>query len=275
MSSVAQLPPWGSTEMWPLPVWPVGDPNKYCTVIVAVHWREGTLNAQGNLTQKYEYYGDGNGSFNNGRETLNVTQTFVHNEPYGLPTPNPRTYPGTAGIWQYISSLRLDFFNRISNTSNPSDGVYQPFNFIYGFAGAENRVFDYLNTNGGKFPSKISSNKNFRSYSTYKIICSTCSPPTTVEPPSAPQLFLGTAAPPPPPPKNMNCCDCNTIASIIESQMIARDKLFENIKDHIDQRIKEEITIHGKQLEALEVDLQPVIDRINKVEKNLWNGVEQ
>ncbi len=88
-------------------------------------------------------------------------------------------------------------------------------------------------------------------------------------------IYTGTASPPPPLPKNMNCCDCNTIATIIESQMMARDKLFENLKDHIDQRIKEEITIHGKQLEALEVDLQPVIDRINESENNLWNGIKR
>lgn len=88
------------------------------------------------------------------------------------------------------------------------------------------------------------------------------------------KIYLGTAPPPPPPHKKMDCCDCNTIATIIESQMIARDKLFENIKDHIDQRIKEEIAAHGKQLEALEVDLQPVIDRINESENNLWNGIK-
>lgn len=86
--------------------------------------------------------------------------------------------------------------------------------------------------------------------------------------------YLGIAAPPPPK-RKMNCCDCNTISSIIEAHLIAQLKpLGEQLKDHIDQRTKEEIEIHRQQLEALEVDLQPVIDRINETEKNLWNGIE-
>lgn len=95
-------------------------------------------------------------------------------------------------------------------------------------------------------------------------------------PPPAPSLsltYLGTASPPPPPPKNMDCCDCNTIATIIADQMADQFRLFESIKDHIDLRTKEEIQISRKQLEALEIDLQPILDRLNEVEKNLWNGI--
>lgn len=86
--------------------------------------------------------------------------------------------------------------------------------------------------------------------------------------------YLGGAAPPPlPPKKNMDCCDCNTIATIIADQMANQFRLFESIKDHIDLRTKEEIQIYREQLEALEIDLQPIIDRLNEVERSLWNGI--
>jgi hypothetical protein len=100
--------------------------------------------------------------------------------------------------------------------------------------------------------------------------------PTPTPPPPAPILYLGNGAPPPPPTrKRKMCCDCNTIASIVEAQFLGNIKLFEDLKNHIDQRFKEEIAIHGKQLEALEVDLQPIMDRINETESNLWNGIKR
>lgn len=114
---------------------------------------------------------------------------------------------------------------------------------------------------------------------TYSITGGTCDGNTltpTPAPTPTPKIYLGTAAPPPPPPKKkMDCCDCNTISTIIEAQFINQLKpLSENLKDHIDLRTKEEIQIHKKQLEALEVDLQPIIDRINQAESNLWNGID-
>ena len=145
------------------------------------------------------------------------------------------------------------------------------------------RLYGIGSTNwAARFKSELDDINNGRQdYTSYKFIPLESCPGGTANTPifnqlplSSPSLIIysGVSSPPPPPPKNMNCCDYNTIATIIESQMMARDKLFENLKDHIDQRIKEEITIHGKQLEALEVDLQPVIDRINESESNLWNG---
>lgn len=89
-----------------------------------------------------------------------------------------------------------------------------------------------------------------------------------------PKLYLGTAAPPPPPPRKMDCCDCNTIATIVEDKITnALKPSVENLKDHIDQRSKELTVIHQKQLEAMEIDLKPVINRLNEVERNLWNGI--
>lgn len=87
-----------------------------------------------------------------------------------------------------------------------------------------------------------------------------------------PKLFLGTAAPPPPlPPKKMDCCDCNTIATIIEERLASQNK---PIKDHIDQRTIEQLQAINKMLQGMKIDLdlQPVIDRLNEVEANLWNG---
>lgn len=88
---------------------------------------------------------------------------------------------------------------------------------------------------------------------------------------SNPLVYRGTAAPPPPPPKKMNCCDCNTIATIIEERLAQENK---PIKDHIDQRTIEQLRSINKMLQGMTIDLnlQPVIDRLNEVEANLWNG---
>ena len=66
-------------------------------------------------------------------------------------------------------------------------------------------------------------------------------------------------------------CDCNTIATIIEDKIANQNK---PIKDHIDQRTIEQLRAINKMLQGMEItlDLQPVIDRLNQVEANLWNG---
>ena len=98
----------------------------------------------------------------------------------------------------------------------------------------------------------------------------TTRPPLALQPPAS-QIYLGNAAPPPPPPKNMCGCDCNTIATIIEERLVGQNK---PIKDHIDQRTIEQLKAVNKMLQGMKIDLdlQPVIDRINEVEANLWNG---
>jgi hypothetical protein len=90
--------------------------------------------------------------------------------------------------------------------------------------------------------------------------------------PSPDPFYSGLASPPPPPPKRKKmCCDCNTIATIVEDKIAGRDKA---IKDHIDQRTIEELKAINKMLQGMQIDLnlQPVIDRLNQVEANLWNG---
>lgn len=89
--------------------------------------------------------------------------------------------------------------------------------------------------------------------------------------PSPSPSLGGNAAPPPPPGKNMCGCDCNTIATIIEERLANQNK---PIKDHIDQRTIEQLKTINKMLQGMKIDLdlQPVIDRLNEVEANLWNG---
>jgi len=96
--------------------------------------------------------------------------------------------------------------------------------------------------------------------------------------------YLGTAAPSPPSPllttprKKMNCCDCNTIATIIENQSLAQlraqEKLVESLKDHIDLRTLEIIKKDLEHLKALDFEefLKVILKRINESESNLWNG---
>ena len=88
--------------------------------------------------------------------------------------------------------------------------------------------------------------------------------------------YNGGNAPPPPGKREKDCmCDCNDIATMIQRQLMEQAALVEGVKDHIDRRVKEEITAHGKQLEAMSLDLQPMMDRLNQIESNLWNGIKQ
>jgi|GEM_PF-6513239 len=98
----------------------------------------------------------------------------------------------------------------------------------------------------------------------------------------SPPRYLGTASPPPPPPKKkMQCCDCNTIATIVENQSIvqlrAQEKLVENLKDHIDKRALEIIIKDLEHLKALDFEqfLKAILQRVNESEANLWNGVKR
>jgi hypothetical protein len=90
----------------------------------------------------------------------------------------------------------------------------------------------------------------------------------------SPVAFEGLASPPPPPPdkKNMSCCpDYNLIATIVEDKLTNQNQ---SIKNHVDQRTLEGLKAVNKMLQEMKIDLnlQPVIDRINEVETNLWNG---
>jgi|GEM_PF-7095916 len=100
-------------------------------------------------------------------------------------------------------------------------------------------------------------------------------------------LYLGTASPPPPlprsfppshPRKKMQCCSCNDVATIVENQSIlqlrAQEKLFENFKDHIDKRALEIIIKDLEHLKALDFEqfLKAILQRVNEIEANLWNG---
>lgn len=120
----------------------------------------------------------------------------------------------------------------------------------------------------------------------YNILGSNCasynSPiPIPTPTPTKSKLYLGTAAPPPPPPKDMTCCDCNTIATIVENQSVqqirAQEQLLEQLKDHIDKRVLEIIYKDLEHLKALNFEdfLKAIIKRLNEVESNIWNGINQ
>ena len=95
--------------------------------------------------------------------------------------------------------------------------------------------------------------------------------------PTVPRVvYSGNAAPPPPPPLDMNCCDCNTISTILAEQIIAEAKQHEATRELIDRRTIEALRQINKMLQGMQIDLnlQPIIDRLNELEANLWNGLK-
>jgi hypothetical protein len=120
--------------------------------------------------------------------------------------------------------------------------------------------------------SSICSNRDY--FTVDPATRSRCFSPSAPTPP--PSLILrGTASPPPPPPRKMCGCDCNTIASIIAEHMAEKQRLLDAIKEHIDSRAVEQLQHINKMLQDIDMDLdlQPVIDEVKRVEKNLWNGI--
>jgi len=85
---------------------------------------------------------------------------------------------------------------------------------------------------------------------------------------------LGKSSPPPKRKKEM-CCPCDVIATMFERKMAEKARQSESVKDHIDQRTIEQLKTINKMLQGMtiDLDLQPVIDRLNEVEANLWNGL--
>ena len=117
---------------------------------------------------------------------------------------------------------------------------------------------------------------------TYEFGICQCPDGSTPPPLLTRRIYFGNASPPPPPPrKKMQCCDCNTIATIVENQSIAQlaaeQKLFEDLKDHIDKRALEIIIKDLEHLKALDFEqfLRAIMQRINESESNLWNGPQQ
>ncbi len=101
--------------------------------------------------------------------------------------------------------------------------------------------------------------------------CFSATPPPA---PSPSPTYFGTASPPPPR-RKMCGCDCNTIASIIAEHMAEKQRLLDAIKGHVDTRAVEQLKHINKMLQDIDMDLdlQPVIDEVKRVEKNLWNGI--
>jgi len=259
------------------PFIPPSNSQRFCTILIAIH-KSGYVLRDGIKTEELEYTSSGTyqPETDTSKENLNATQ--IYTKPEGI----THRYPNTAGIWGYNRFDNISVFNRIINTSD--NDIYQPDDIIMGLSGSETQVYLVLN--------RIYSNETIvRAFSTlvrkvtYSVIYSTCSLPVSPPPPPPPPpnfKYLGNASPPPPPPrKKMSCCDCNTIATIVENQSIlqirAQEKLVENLKDHIDKRAVEIIIKDLEHLKALDFEefLKALMQRINESEANLWNGVQQ
>ena len=94
--------------------------------------------------------------------------------------------------------------------------------------------------------------------------------------------FFGGGSPPLPRRKKecdcMNCgCSCNDIATMLARQLAESNRQIESLKDFVLKTATEQVEINQKQLQAISIDLdlQPVVNRLNEVESNLWNGIKR
>lgn len=94
--------------------------------------------------------------------------------------------------------------------------------------------------------------------------------------------YNGGNAPPPPRRKKecdcMDCgCSCNDIATMMARHLAESNRQIESLKDFIQKTAIEQVNFNQKQLQAISIDLdlQPVVNRLNEVESNLWNGIKR
>jgi hypothetical protein len=212
---------------WDVPLWPVGDPNKFCETIVAIKFRKETVSSTGQILEEYEYESSGTyvlGS-NTNSEIINATRTIISDSSFGLPSTNPTTYQNCSRNSGVGFAPGVSGSNRIYNGNNASHG---PSGIIHGFSGQENRVNGYLNTKGKDLLGFFSSDTRVRAYTAYTVIYSSCSLPTHLgaDPPSPNSPNF----PPPlsnPPPKKMNndndCCKLTLALQLETLRLLGRE----------------------------------------------------
>lgn len=189
---------------WERPVLPIGRPNIYCKIIVAIQYSSKEVNNDGTSRSDYEYKSSGSYLITGAGNKLSAVQTITSNYPYPLPANNPRIYSDTAGIWGYSATRRLSLFNRIVNTSNPDDGIYQPSGIIWGLEGFEIDIYNFLNN--GIYYNQTQDQLYYKLHrkQTYTVIYSSCSLPSKnnldssdLSATSSPTSFFPLPNPPP------------------------------------------------------------------------------
>lgn len=202
---------------WGKPTLPIGDPNKFCTIVIAIQTRDIGYNASdGTLSFHIEY--KNSGSFDATSGSVNAEQNMIANYPSPILQPNPKIYNNSAfiqGAFGYQQFWGIDGNNRIVNTStNPSDYTYQPANILLRLSGREDKIYNFLNNSGEAYYLDETNNSFFNRTrnKTYKIIYSSCSVPNSDNPPPPPAPPSSSSSPPPPNRPNRikrmpDCCD--------------------------------------------------------------------
>ena len=240
---------------------PTSGGDKNCTVIVAQEIRNWTIYDDG--SSEYAFNTSTGTAYKDVAGRLKIFASFNYKSRNRAGVEQNYTHPVQEVPQNWLQSNVYDYFG---------------YSLILGASGSEAEVYKLINAYNGYNVRNFIYEKRYQAY-TYKVIYSDCPGSSTELPDPPPRLYLGSSTPPPPRSrrKRKMCCDCNTIASIMEAQFIGQIKLFELLKDHIDQRIKEEIVIHQKQLEALDFEdaLKVILERVNESESNLWSGIKQ
>ncbi|MEG4529881.1 hypothetical protein [Microcoleus sp. D2_18a_D3] len=228
--------------------------SEYCTVIVAKEFKR-WLTYVGGYTEYIHWTSTGNVTRyeQDGRGYLKIRGQYQFIDPPGEVVSYPEFIPD----WR--EGTLVDYFD---------------YGAISGAGGFEKDLYSYIKNQFNYYYDD-----GFQRVATsYKLIYSNCPNSSTSPnvPPSAPTLiYFGTAAPPPPPPKDMPCCDCNVIATIMAENTITELKQHEATREHIDRRTIEGLREINKMLQGMNfnMNLQPIIDRLNELEANLWNGL--
>jgi hypothetical protein len=179
------------------------------------------------------------------------------------------TYRFVDFIWRYDYDYQIETAGAMASDSGRANFV------CVLLSGNPDNVERFLASGRASTESEIIGSDGSRTYSSTTFALLDTYGNCTAQGEGGNNFSGGNAPPPNKREKDCMCCDCNDIATMIQRQLMEQAALVEGLKDHIDRRVREEITAHGKQLEAMSLDLQPMMDRMNQMESNLWNGIKQ
>lgn len=242
-----------------------------CIALYGVNWYGSITDGSFSQSSTTSVYGNFN-RYDGGIESVSFGGTnTVAGSGGSFTYSGGETYRFVDFIWQYDYDYQIEMSSGMTSDSGRANFV------CVLLSGSPDSIERFLSSDRASTESEIVGSDGSRTYNSTTFALLDTHGNCTAQG-SGGNNFSGGNAPPPPDKREncMNCgCDCNDIATMIQRQLAEQAALFEGLKDHIDRRVKEEVTIHGKQLEAMNLDLQPMMDRINQVESNLWNGIKQ
>ena len=202
------LTPGSDTPIsWEKPIFPTGDPSKFCTIVVAFSIRRIGIDSNGNLDFHYEDIGTGTYDLEKNHAT--GQQKIVNNYPYPIQSPDTAYY---VGGFSSNTSFSYPSYPGVNGISLTADDGYQ-VGLLYRYYGRQDRLYNFLNSSEVYYQKNlIHGQVKIIETKTFQIIHFSCTPgsptPTPTPTPSPSPLPPPSPFPNPPPRRQKKVDEC-------------------------------------------------------------------